>query len=242
MIIDPEDPRASKAVDAIKSGNVDVLKTLLSEYPELVTAHVGSETEARTLLHVLTDWPGFLDNNINTAKILIDAGANVNAKFIGHHSETPLHWAASNDDVQMLDALLDAGADIEAGGGVIAETPLADARAFLQLKCAHRLVERGASVGLSDATTLGLLDKVQEFYSTHPLPSNTDTNHAFWNACHGSQLATAQYLLDHGADINALPPWEPMTPLDAAKRSKADDLVVWLKEIGGKEKDQLENR
>ena len=33
--------------------------------------------------------------------------------------ETPLHWAASCDDVAVLDALLDAGADIHAPGAVI---------------------------------------------------------------------------------------------------------------------------
>lgn len=39
--------------------------------------------------------------------------------MIGPHSETPLHWAASNDDVGVLDALLDGGADIEARGAVL---------------------------------------------------------------------------------------------------------------------------
>jgi uncharacterized protein len=34
----------------------------------------------------------------------------------GSHDETPLHWAASSDDVEVLDALLDLRADIEAPG------------------------------------------------------------------------------------------------------------------------------
>jgi ankyrin repeat protein len=35
------------------------------------------------------------------------------------HHETPLHWAASNDDLALIDALLDAGADLERGGSSI---------------------------------------------------------------------------------------------------------------------------
>jgi ankyrin repeat protein len=47
-------------------------------------------------------------------EVLIGAGADVDARFTGPHRETPLHWAASSDDVEVLAGLLDAGADIEA--------------------------------------------------------------------------------------------------------------------------------
>ncbi|MEZ5256304.1 MAG: hypothetical protein R2705_05285 [Ilumatobacteraceae bacterium] len=68
-----------------------------------------------------------------TIALLVAAGAGVDARFEGPHTETLLHWAASSDDVAALDALLDAGADIEADGGVIARgTPLFDAVAFGQ--------------------------------------------------------------------------------------------------------------
>lgn len=64
--------------------------------------------------------------------LLIDAGADVNARFIGPYSETPLHWAASSNDVEVVDELLDNGADIEAPGSVIGGgTPLADAPELL---------------------------------------------------------------------------------------------------------------
>ena len=68
-----------------------------------------------------------------TVALLVEAGAEVNARFGGgSHDETPLHWAASSDDVEVLDALLDLGADIEAPGAVIAGgTPL-DRRAGLR--------------------------------------------------------------------------------------------------------------
>jgi uncharacterized protein len=63
---------------------------------------------------------------------LVAAGADVNAHSrFSAHTETPLHWAASSDDVAVLDALIDAGADIEAAGAVLGGgSPLADACGF----------------------------------------------------------------------------------------------------------------
>jgi ankyrin repeat protein len=73
---------------------------------------------SRTLLHVAADWPGHFPNGAATVEMLVEAGADVNARFDGRHTEAPLHWAASSDDVEVLDALLDHGADIESPGSV----------------------------------------------------------------------------------------------------------------------------
>jgi ankyrin repeat protein len=51
----------------------------------------------------VTDWPGHYPDGPQTIALLVDAGADVNARFTGSHRETPLHWAASNNDVAMLD-------------------------------------------------------------------------------------------------------------------------------------------
>ena len=106
----------------------------------------------RSLLHIATDWPGHYPNGPAVVATLVRAGADVNAKFVGSHAETPLHWAASSNDVAVLDALIDAGANIEAAGGVIGGgSPLADARGFGQWDAARRLVARGARTTLTDA-------------------------------------------------------------------------------------------
>jgi ankyrin repeat protein len=42
----------------------------------------------------------------------------------------------------------------------------------------------------------------------------------------------AEYLLGRGADVNWVG-WDGLTPLDAAQRSNADELVRWLRSIGG---------
>jgi uncharacterized protein len=241
--ISTDDPLAVAAVEAIHAGAVDSLKRLLRENPGLATARLGDDDPdgmSRTLLHVATDWPGHFPNGAATVAALVEAGADVNARFHGPHEETPLHWAASSDDVEVLDALLDAGADIEASGAVIAGgTPLTDARAFGQWKAARRLVERGAQTSLDDAAALGLQHRLEEAFADETQPAPDDVNRALWSACHGGQRATAEYLLDRGADLNWIPPWEPLTPLDAAERSEARELVGWLRTHGAKSAAEL---
>ena len=88
---------------------------------------------ATSALHVVTDWPGHFPNGRAIVARLVAAGADVDAAFCGAHAERPLHWAASSDDVEVLEALVEAGADIEAPGSVIGgDSPLADAVAFGQ--------------------------------------------------------------------------------------------------------------
>ena len=225
------DARAAASVKAVHTGDVDLLKRLLSESPDLAKARIDGK---RTLLHVATDWPGHFPNNAATVAALIAHGAEVNAAFDGCHSETPLHWAASSDDVAVLDTLLDHGADIEAPGGVIGGgTPLADAVAFGQWHAAYRLVERGAQTTLWQAAALGFTDRVEGYFVKDPVPTPDEVTNAFWCACHGGQQAVAEYLLDRGADLNWVG-YDGLTPRDAASRSGAKELVRWLRSQGAK--------
>jgi uncharacterized protein len=242
VIIATTDPRAKAAVRAIHTGDVAALEALLADHPELATAALGSAEAngmTRTLLHVVTDWPGNFPNGPETVAALVAAGADVNARFSGPHTETPLHWAASSDDVAVLDALLDAGADIEARGAVIAGgTAMADATAFGQWKAARRLLERGASTTLFEASALGLLDRVENYRTADPKAFAEHATAALWGACHGGHQHVAEYLVDQGADINWVG-WDDLTPLDTAVRSEADDVVDWLRARGAKSADEL---
>jgi ankyrin repeat protein len=223
-------PLAIAAAEAIRSGDIEALKRLLTENPGLAIARIGP----RTLLHVAADWPGHFPNGASTVAALVANGADVNAQFIGAHTETPLHWAASSDDVAVLDALLEAGADIEAPGGVIGGgAPLADAVAFGQWKAARRLVERGARTTLWQAAALGLMSRVEEYFAGNTPPVSDDVTNAFWCACHGGQRGPAEYLLASGADLNWIG-YDGLTPLDAAIRSGAGELVEWLRSQGAK--------
>jgi ankyrin repeat protein len=227
--IQPDEPLAVAAVKAIHSGNIELLKRLLHENPSLATARIAG---TRTLLHIVTDWPGHFPNGAETVAALIAHGAEVNAPFVGRHTETPLHWAASCDDVAVLDALLDHGAAIEATGAVIGGgTPLADAVAFGQWQAARRLVERGARTTLWQAAALGLMAPVAQHFEGPAPPSPDEVTNAFWCACHGGQRSPAEYLLGRGADLNWVG-YNGLTPIDAANRSGAAELVEWLHSQG----------
>jgi ankyrin repeat protein len=243
--IGTEEPLAVAVVDAIHTGDLEALRRLLHDNPGLATASLGNEPcgddpgMTRSLLHVATDWPGHFPNRAATVATLVDAGADVNARFSGPHTETPLHWAASSDDVEVLDALLDAGADIEAPGAAIADgTPLEDAVAFGQWQTARRLVARGATANLGQAASLGLMDRVEACFAADPPPTHEEITASLWSACHGGQQATAAYLLGRGAYLNSIG-WDDLTPLDVARQSGADELVDWLLGKGARSTNDL---
>jgi uncharacterized protein len=236
--IGTDEPVAVAVVEAIHAGDVNRLNGLLADTPGLALARLGDDDEqgmSRSLLHVATDWPGHFPNVGATIAALVAAGADVNARFRGPHTEMPLHWAASSDDVDALDALVDAGADVEAPGAVIADgTPLTDATAFGQWNAARRLVERGARTPLREAAALGLMDRVEQYCSGDSRPSSGELTQALWYACHGGQKNVAEYLLDLGAELNWISTWDGLTPLDAARRSEAHELAEWLQSRGAK--------
>jgi hypothetical protein len=225
----PEDnPRAVAVVTAIHGGDIAHLQRLLDENGSLASARVvDGRGVARTLLHIAADWPGHFPNGAPAVALLVASGADVDAPVLGvaTHSETALHWAASSDDVDVLDALLDADADIEAPGAVFTGgTAMSDAVVFAQWRAARRLLERGAATTIWQAAALGLIDRVKEHVAARPRPPLEALTNALWHACRGGQLAVAQYLLEQGAD----PAWighDKKTPLDVARESGNSDLV-----------------
>ena len=197
-----------------------------------------------------TDWPGHFPNVGETIRLLVGAGAEIDARN-APNTETALHWAASSDDLDALDALVEAGADIEASGAAIAGgTPLDDAVGFGQWQAAHRLVEHGARTALWHAAALGLLDRVEAHFAGAPLSAPhpwgaggtappDELTVAFWCACAGGQRQTAEHLLRRGAELNWVSEWDGLTPLDAAQREGHDQLVAWLRSHGARTADEL---
>jgi ankyrin repeat protein len=239
-----DEPLAISLHAAIRTGDLASLKQLIDAQPALVSAIIGENGKSRTLLHLATDWPGHFPNGAAVVAALIDAGADPNIRREGvRYPETPLHWVASSDDVEVFEVLIKAGADVEAAGGSIGDgTPLDNAVGYGQWHIARRLVECGARTKLWHVAALGLMSCVEAYFAANAPPALHRITEAFYQACEGDQRQTAQYLLDRGADINWIPPWGKGTPLDQArKRSSAigpeqpaETLVEWLVSRGAK--------
>jgi ankyrin repeat protein len=138
-------------------------------------------------------------------RLLLAAGADPNGGHEGFgRQETPLHWAASSDDVDVAEALIDGGADIEAPAGSIAGgTPLDNAVGYGCWRVARLLVLRGARVDkLWHAAALGMLGRTEDLLRD---ASPEEINNAFWQACAGGQRRAAELVLAHGADLNWVP-------------------------------------
>jgi uncharacterized protein len=232
---------ASALVGAIQTGDVALLQKLLTQDPGLASARLGGRLGDRTALHIVTDWPGFSPNGPAVVRVLVAAGADPNARPSGKgFAETPLHWAASSDDVEVARALIDVGADIEAPDGSIG-TPLGNAVGYACWDVARLLVARGARVDkLWHAAALGMTTRLEEILAGRPTVERDELLQAFWHACAGGQRRAAEYLLGRGADLNWVPDYAKGTPLDAASalETRRGTLISWLRERGARTAEQ----
>jgi hypothetical protein len=243
--IPDSDPVAAELRLAVHAGNMEVIRRLLRNDPALASARLGSEaTGSGTPLHLVTDWPGYFPNGPQIVRLLIDAGADPNAlttsrgaQASGPGDETPLHYAASSDDADVAEALIEGGADIEVPSGSIG-TPLDNAVGYGCWHVARLLVMRGAHVDKAwHAAALGMLGSLETLLGSDP-PAE-EVSKAFWHACTGGQRRAAEYLLSRGADLNWEPDYAHGTPLDAASGlgTQQENVISWLRGLGARSSD-----
>lgn len=247
-------PTIQDARRAIKSGDVDALREILKTNPELALDRSQDRERAerehtRTLLHTVADYPGCLPNSIEMAQLLLDAGADVNARSTmdGKVGGTALHWAASDDDVDLAEFLLDNGADIDAEHGVIADgTPLWNATIFSCVNVANLLIDRGAARNLMIVAGAGRRELLDEYFDAEGKPTEdagrlpcwekprapkAALDSAFGFACRNGQITTASRLLEKGADPSVTNPLGE-TPYKQAKDRAHRTVVDWLEARG----------
>jgi uncharacterized protein len=179
-------------------------------------------------MHLFADWPGHCREPQGTVAVLQAAGGELNASGDATKmAETPLHLAASNHDVELVDALLDAGADVNVPGCIINGLgPVADAAIFGGIWAGRRLVEGGAVTNIYQAAALVHRPGRTELEADSP-PDAERVTAAFWAARESGNQDIAELLIGHGADINWLGRADNPA-LDQARDADADDLAVWL--------------
>ncbi|HEX9355655.1 MAG TPA: ankyrin repeat domain-containing protein [Streptosporangiaceae bacterium] len=192
---------------AVRVGDVAAIQRLLRNDPALASARlVGKDGGSGTPLHVVTDWPGYFPNGPEIVRLLIDAGADPNALTSGRDSpgpgdETPLHYAASSDDVDVAEALIDAGADIETPNGSIG-TPLDNAVGYGCWHVARLLVAHGARVDKAwHAAALGMLGHLEAILGSDPPAEKV--SQAFWHACTAGQRRGVSAVTRRGPQLGA---------------------------------------
>ncbi len=208
--------RYEAAADAIVSGDIARVKQLLREDPALVRARSTREHRA-TLLHYVSanGVEGYRQrtpkNIVEIAKVLLDAGAEVDATCDVYGGgattlglvATSAHPNKARVQLELLQLLLDRGASIEspAAGGNKHRAVFA-ALANGQPEAARFLADRGAELDLRSAASLGHLDVVKKYLEANGrLRQDAQATQAFLYACAYAGEEMIEYLLRQGADI-----------------------------------------
>lgn len=226
------DTKFHPAIAAIKSGDLERLKALVAEDPSLATSR--STKSHPTLLQCLVLDGKDKPNNVEMAKLLVNAGAELNE---------PLVAAASIDNRAVAELLLDRGAALDGNGGW---SPLEEALYWNSQDVIALLLERGAKVqNLRTAAGLGRSDLIEGYFnedgSLKPEAGHINwpwgdleaiarsnhgaagkqmlsdrvnswsqdrqgiVNNAFVYACMHGHIDAAKLLLHKGAEINVVP-------------------------------------
>ncbi len=224
--------------DAVKDGDIAQLHKLIA---------AGEDLEAQdkfvgTALH----WT-VLTGNADAARILIEAGADVNTHARGE-ATTALHVAAQTGSVEVAAVLIEAGAETEArdARGI---TPLHLAAGNDRVSMAALLLDAGADISaraksgstplhwaaFSNASdTIELLARSGVDIDVK-LPSGITP---LFFAAREAQVGAVRTFLELGADVNGAPdvdPVFPSTPLEEAISRGLEEIADILRAAGATE-------
>ncbi len=168
--------------NAARYGHMEAVKFLLAQGAD-INIPCGGEYESSPL-----EW-ALYEKHPEIAPILLDAGALVSDRSIGHNKALPL--AVSNGYDEIVKRMLAMGAPVDTKQGPERTTALMEAAYRGQLDMVMMLVERGAAMNEFSKPECGGLgcDTWTPFYGTSLM----------W-ATRNGHIEVARYLLEHGAD------------------------------------------
>jgi hypothetical protein len=240
-------PPVLEALDAIRAGDVDALRALLDERPELAGhVHDGAWT---TLLEAIAEPDvigGYLGLELGTDPRIVQLLCERSTDLDG-----PLGLAACFNRAELVRLLLAAGADA-APDPARGLTPLESALSHGARESADLLAERGISpLALWTVAGLGRVDLLEQLLDTPeaaahrpnladvgwpPGPPPGDDrrallDEALGHAAHNGRDDAVEWLLAHGADVDGAP-YLGVTPLHFAAQFGHGSTVRLLLEHG----------
>jgi ankyrin repeat protein len=194
----------ARLFDAVRTGDVGRLTTLLDEHPGRLGAR--SAPYEWTLLHHAAQL-----GHLAMVDVLLERGSDVNAREKGDNT-LAMHWAAAAGHVEVVRRLADAGGDVVGHGDdhemdVIGWATCWDGcdddahRAVVDL-----LVERGARHTIFSAISMNLADHVRRIVAANPaalqqrLSRNENHQTPLHFAVRRNRPTMAAQLLELGAD------------------------------------------
>ena len=121
---------------AVRQGNIDKLREIIAARGP---CYVKEWKDGYSLLRTALE-----KKHSEVAKLLLTSGSNVNGRY-KHPCNTPLHLAALNSDIEIVQMLLDRGANIYAKN-IHGNTPLHNALKSMEAKIIGMLLNHGANI------------------------------------------------------------------------------------------------
>ncbi len=225
--------QAKDLLKAHKAGDADALKRIRDQHPRWARAGDAELRKARFTLsgaqlvvareYGFAGWPALKKHVEALAPADVDVVEAFKKAFTSDDAATVRRLLKQNPDLKarindpvaafdsplvtrvksraMLDALLDAGANLDAkstwwaGGFGLLHQASPELSAYA--------IERGAQVDVHAAARLGLMDKLREMVAANPELVHARGGDGQTPLHFASTVEVAEFLLDHGADIDA---------------------------------------